>query len=304
MGLADALKKNGQYDEAAVYYLTAIKMKPGLSRAEYQLACDMAMWGQKKVALRYLGRAVDDGFWGYPTMLDDSDLQAVRSDPDFATLLAKVESNYKAEVPKHAPGATVKIPKGSAPSEGWPVILFMHGFGSKRHDYDPLADLASELGLVGISVDGPTVAGENAFEWPKFKAQETDIYLQQVLAKQKNVKLNLKKVYLAGFSQGAQHAAILVAMYPERYAGAVANSPGAAATMPREVNRSKEPHRLYLMIGDSEAAVNKMMVTKFESLWKAANQPVQILHFAGVHQFPPNAKDEYRKAIQWVVKGD
>jgi predicted esterase len=301
VNLADALAARRQYDEAAVYYLTAIKMKPGFSRAEYQLACDMAMWGQKKVAFTYLSRAVDHGFWGYPTLANDSDLASLRSDPEFAVLLAKVERNYQAEALKHPPGATVRVPVGSPPQDGWAVLLFLHGRGANRGQYDKMADLATKLGIVGISVDGPVIIGENSYQWPTSNAQDTDDYLQKVLAKQKELKINSKQVYLEGFSQGAQHAAILLATHPEKYAGAIANSPGALAAMPLEVRPSDQPRRLYLMVGDSDAGC-KTMAAKFESLWKAANQPVQVFVYRGGHQFAPNAEDEYRKAIQWVVR--
>jgi predicted esterase len=300
--VADAYAVRRQYDEAAVYYLTAIKMKPGFARAEYDLACDLAMWGQNKVAVTYLARAADHGFWAYPAMAYDTDLANVKSDPAFAELLAKVEKNYRTEATKHPPGATVRIPSGSAPQDGWPVILFLHGRGSRRSDFDKTAEMASKLGFVGISVDGPVVFGENSYMWPISNAQDSSDYLQQVLAKQSELKINPKQVYLAGFSQGAQHAAILVATHPEKYAGAVVNSPGALAAMPAELSHSDQPRRLFLMVGDSDTG-GKTMVAKFESLWKAANQPVQVLHYPGGHQFVPNAEDEYRKAIQWVVQG-
>lgn len=47
LGTADDLKNRGEYDDAAVYYLAALRVRPSFTEASYQLACNFALWDRE-----------------------------------------------------------------------------------------------------------------------------------------------------------------------------------------------------------------------------------------------------------------
>ncbi|MCH5690676.1 hypothetical protein LWM68_44490 [Niabella sp. W65] len=57
----------------------------------YNTACYFALAGNKKLALNYLRKAIDDGFNSSKTMLEDSDLKSLHNEKDWALLLQKIQ---------------------------------------------------------------------------------------------------------------------------------------------------------------------------------------------------------------------
>jgi hypothetical protein len=64
----------------------------------YDLACCHARTGKKKLALRALGQAVENGYSDYRNMLNDNDLLSVRATTDYQSLLAQVAARRPLEV--------------------------------------------------------------------------------------------------------------------------------------------------------------------------------------------------------------
>src|SRR4051794_900022 len=98
---------------AATLHLIALRTSRDIPDTEYKLACDFAMWGQKKLAVEYLQKSADHGYWGYRVMTQDTDLDSIKDDPAYTAALAKVKTSFATESAKHAPGMTVKPPAGA-----------------------------------------------------------------------------------------------------------------------------------------------------------------------------------------------
>src|SRR5262249_53151283 len=216
----------GEFSEAEAHYLAALKMRPRLTMATYQLACNYALWGRKKQAMETLKKAVDGGFWGYAMMKDDEDLVNIHSDAGYQGLLDTVKDRYAKEAPKQVGGSLLVLPDGDVPKSGWPVLLMLHGFGDCKENYQSMAQDAADHGLAGIAVSGPLVQYQKRFSWPTDSFETTHKFLSEILQKYDDKPLDHSRVFLLGFSQGAQHAAALTAMHPESYAGAIVISPG------------------------------------------------------------------------------
>lgn len=58
-----------------------------LASAYYNLACIYALLGQQKPALDYLGKAIEAGFHNYTHIMKDKDLEAIRREPRFQSLV-------------------------------------------------------------------------------------------------------------------------------------------------------------------------------------------------------------------------
>jgi pentatricopeptide repeat protein len=62
----------------------------------YYLACDFALLGDKKGCLKALQQAVDGGYFNYPAMLREPDLDSMRDDPEFQKVLEKAKEKHLA----------------------------------------------------------------------------------------------------------------------------------------------------------------------------------------------------------------
>jgi len=306
---ADQLKSRGLYEKAAVFYLLALKMDKSLAaQGSYRLAGNFALWDQTALALKWLTRAVDAGFWGYELMKEDADLKAVRNDPDpvhkdaYDSLLAKVKKRYEKEAPNHAGGSLVEKPAGTAPEKGWPVILLLHGYGSNKENIKEVAAFVAKNGFVGIAVSGPTVLDKNCFRWSNDGIEETHQHLVKALEKHKaDVSIDPKRVYIAGFSQGALHAVLLTAGKPDFYAGALAISPSGHLKVPdKPAGTAKSPRPLYLLGGSQEPVGNKDLLRSCEKLWQNAKWPVKVETHDGGHSFPAGWQKYVGGALKWL----
>jgi predicted esterase len=309
MVYGDQLKARGLYEKAAVFYLVALKMDKGLAaQVSYRLAGNFALWNQSALAVKWLTRAVDAGFWGYELMKEDADLKNVRTDPDavhkdaYEALLAKVKKRYEQEAPKNAGGSLMEKPSGDAPEKGWPVILLMHGYGSNKENIKEVAAFVAKNGFIGVAVSGPTVLDKNCYRWSNDGIEETHQHLVKALEKHKaDVAVDPKRVYVAGFSQGALHAVLLAASKPEFYAGAVAISPSGHLKVPETLKAKPDSARpLYLLGGSQEPAGNKDLLKSCESLWKAGKWPVKVETHDGGHGFPADWQKRVGGALKWL----
>ncbi|MDB5174823.1 MAG: hypothetical protein JWN51_3596 [Phycisphaerales bacterium] len=300
IGLADSMKSRGRFDEAALYYLVAEKMKPENPQCRYQLACTFSMWGQKQLALNWLQKSVDAGFWGSAMMEQDSDLKSIRTDPAFATMLAVAMRRYEQEAPKHAGKTIIAVPAGLPPKDGWPVVVLLHGFGDRGESYQNFAEVAAANGLAGVAPSGPIVLDDGHFSWGN-DALATHKYVQKQLdAYRERKDLDFNRVFVAGFSQGAMHAGVLLATRPDSYRGGLSISPGGEPGVPAEMAEPKLKRPLYLVGGHAEHPITLGSLDKFENLWKANGFPVERHWHDGGHTFPPDWKDVFAKALHWM----
>jgi predicted esterase len=300
---ADILKAQSDFAEAEAHYLAALKMRPKLTMATYQLACNYALWGRKEQALETLKKAVDAGFWGYAMMKDDEDLVNIRQAPDYQGLLEKVKERYAVQAPKQVGGSLLVLPDNDVPKSGWPVLVILHGFGDCKENYQSMAQNAAEHGFAGIAVSGPLVLFERRFGWPTDSFESTHRFLTEQLQKYDEKSLDRSRVFLLGFSQGAEHAAALTALHPDVYAGAIVLSPGGQPG-PNLATRAKNPARpLYLTFGVREPAGNRDLAKHWADDWRKAGWPVREEEHKGGHHFPTDWDEQFPKVLEWLRNG-
>jgi transcriptional regulator GlxA family with amidase domain len=90
LGLGRTLHDQKNYKEAVAAHLEAAKAEPQRGRAMYNLACEYALLGESDKAIDAATKAIDAGYrtkWFYE---NDADLVAIRQDPRFQALLARL----------------------------------------------------------------------------------------------------------------------------------------------------------------------------------------------------------------------
>jgi predicted esterase len=300
---ADLLKPIGRYEDAAANYLAALKLDPKHVLARYQLACNLALWGHRRLAISTLQQLIDNGFWGYEMMREDDDLESIQKSPEFKVMLAKVNERYPAEAAKRAGKWHIALPDGNPPAKGWLVVMFLHGMGDHAGAYIPNAEAAAENGFAGIAVSGPVVQWENRHAWPSEDFETTHEHLQKVLGnyRDRNV-LDTSRVFLVGFSQGAVHAAGLLASHPNLYSGAIVLSPGGPPGVPKKLNGKSSPRPMCVIHGEKELLGNVMEARACASVWKNAGWPLLEEKHSGTHHFPSDWDERFPRLLKWLAQ--
>src|SRR5262249_33084411 len=123
-----------------------------------------------------------------------------------------------------------KPSNGSGP---FPVALWLHGYrGYSPSGYFPgesesaMQKHADAIGAVIIGFPATTDLGDGSQQWSEEPVAD-HAYIQMRLKElEKTANLDLKRVALFGFSQGAMVAADVATQYPDSYLGAILMSPG------------------------------------------------------------------------------
>lgn len=293
-------RARGDFSRAAVVYLMALRGKPNDPRLEFELASVFAAWDQVDLGMEYLKKAAEHGYWGYRVIAEDTDVDPLKKHAAFPAALAKIKASFDREAPKVELGMTVCAPVGEAPSAGWPVVVFLHGWGARRQDFDDEAKFVSTLGYVGVTIDANEPMGPGAFTWGREAVERTHKRISE-LPKQFKVRVDPKRVYVQGFSQGAMYAVRLLADYPASYAGAICNSPGSPWLIPKKLANPQQTGGVYITFGDQDSGVGTWAAS-IEKLWNDSRRPVQVLRFSGGHQLPPDDESMFKTALEYLSK--
>lgn len=77
------LGEQRKFGEAEKEFQKAIRLKPAYEPSYYNLACCYALWGKKGEAIKSLRTLADKGFYNWPLMVDDTELDSLRDEPGF-----------------------------------------------------------------------------------------------------------------------------------------------------------------------------------------------------------------------------
>ncbi len=118
--------------------------------------------------------------------------------------------------------------KGEGP---FPVAVWLHGYrGYAADGYGESAAVmqahADKLGAVILGFPATTNLDDDTQQWSEEPVADHAYVQHRLRGAAKSAKLDLKRVALFGFSQGAQVAAELATLHPDKYLGAILMSPG------------------------------------------------------------------------------
>jgi tetratricopeptide (TPR) repeat protein len=85
------LLQSGKYKEAIEAYEKILKVRPNDATALYNIACAYSLMGEKKKAVEFLGKAVDNGFNDVEHIKNDSDLDNIREEDGYKKIIEKLE---------------------------------------------------------------------------------------------------------------------------------------------------------------------------------------------------------------------
>ena len=219
-------------------------------------------------------------------------------------------ASARAEKPK----AFIFVPSlGSGP---FPVALWLHGYrGYSPIGYAPTATApdfqkhADQLGAVIIGFPATTELGDDTQQWAEEPVADHAYIQTRLKAIAKTTPIDLSRVGLFGFSQGAMVAADLATLYPESYRGAVLMSPGGfgapkAATIKLPAH-AKQTY--YCLCGAQEHPGNTGLTKAYaKHLDKVLGAHVTLKLYEGVseHKRPPDFMEKFPEWMGEILKNE
>ncbi len=210
------------------------------------------------------------------------------------------------------PKPFVFVPKGAA--EPYPVAVWLHGYrgyapegyvgGEKAEAFQKQADA---LGAVILGFPATTDLGDGTQQWSEEPVADHAYIQDRLKSLTKDLKVDLKRVGLFGFSQGAMVAADLASLYPDSYRGAILMSPGGMG-MPKASAKKLPLHATqvyYCFCGEEENEAN-VGLTHFyaEHLEKTLGAKVTLKLYEGVskHTRPPDFMTQFTTWMGAILK--
>ncbi len=295
----DALKAQGMYDSAEEMYLSASNADPNFAFPMYQLACNYELAGRHEEAVQAFRQAMERGFDDFPTALHDEELGKIRRRSDFSDSLATIRTRYIIAASDHVGQPIAVRPETDKPPQGWPIILLMHGYGDSHLNYLSEAQLWAKQGFVAVVVPGSVPTHGNYYQWSHDSIEPTHYDLQKIVqAPLFDGVVDLSRVYLLGFSQGALHAMLATQEHPNQYAGCVALSPGGSLvnqlTRP-SLDPEKGTARVVLIHGDQEPHAPLVKIWARECV--TAKWMFESQTHPGGHHFP----DDWEQRVPGIA---
>jgi tetratricopeptide (TPR) repeat protein len=90
--LGDAYTRKGEFQKGLELDLRLSRLCPDNKLVRYNLACSYALTGQKDKAMTCLNKAVELGYRDVEHLRQDHDLDALKTDPRFQTLIKKLSA--------------------------------------------------------------------------------------------------------------------------------------------------------------------------------------------------------------------
>jgi|GEM_PF-252008 len=286
------------YAGALMYYLAATDRDEKNSWAPYQAAAALAYLDVPEKAKQYVAMADERGFWQYITAEEDEEITSIKGSNEFQLLIANAKQRYLIHA-KDAGQSFIKIPKGKAPKDGWPVLVWLSGYGTEGSDSQDLADIIVHDKAVFIGINGTEKLDNHRFRWARTQTESTHKAVLNALRKAENAApINKKTIGLVGFSQGALHSAHLLASHPEAYCGAMLLSPGGAQT--KMQGSAPSGKRIVLSFGEKEHSSNLNLDDKLKAYFMPDNS-VRIVPHEGGHFFDDAWKEKYPGYADYVL---
>ncbi len=298
----DQAESAGNYDDALSAALAIVQRHPTAAQWCFNAARMHARLGHGDEAIVLLQRCADGGYTGIASFEEHADLDPVRKRPEFAAIIAKVRANaekrmaeFQAEALKHT--HPVYVPRSITKNAKPPVIIALHGTGGTGAQMvSALRRTCDELGMICMAPDAMRPAA-NGFSWT-YRDESAWLVEHMIDVAVKEHNGDPTRVYLVGFSQGANISLAMTQTHAERFAGVI---PVCGHYEPHAISgdgKGAVPAPTYLISGSRDPwnQTNTQAKADFTSAGGAAE--VRIVPGMG-HEMASPA--ELKKALEWCA---
>jgi predicted esterase len=206
--------------------------------------------------------------------------------------------------------------KPSAGAGPFPVALWLHGYrGYSATGYFPgesaaaMQKHADAIGAVIVGFPATTDLGDGTQQWSEEPVADHAYIQSRLKQMEKKDNLDLKRVALFGFSQGAMVAADLATLYPDAYLGAILMSPGGMGN-PKASDSKAPNHRqqVYFCFCGADEHEGNVQLTKLyaKHLGEVLGAKVTLKLYPGVskHTRPADFMQKFPEWMATILKGN
>ncbi len=297
----DRFVSKENYKGALIAAQAIVERYPESATWQFNLGSMHARMGETDLALEALGEAAELGYTGIRSFEQSEDLNPLRDDQRFQSIVRKVESNaaerlnrFIREAKDHQPQTHVPDSIGESPG----LVLALHGTGMRGQDMiDSLQATADELGMVLVAPDALRPSGKG-FSWT-YRDESEWMVKDQISKAIEAHGVDPEQVYLVGFSQGANIALIMGRTHPSLFAGVVPIC-GHYESQFSSGDEADEYPPHYLMTGSRDAWKKTYIAAKRD--FADAGIPVELRMISGKGHEIPQGKlglRELVKAVRW-----
>lgn len=308
----DELYGEKKYPEAAEAYLEHVMRRPDDGNAWYNLACCLALLERKDEAVSALEQAVHAGFRDAEHMKEDPDLKSLRKKKAFKAVLKEIEgdSGPKPRTEWIAGNALlpcyVRRPKNYDAQQEYGLLLLLHGRGdTAEHFLENVEDWRGDdfyVAAVETPYLLPLPGGRSGRCWAPWESGKDNIREAYKLsadtvgrtldALKAKYRLDAKRVYLLGFSEGAFMTAHCALMHADRLAGAVVISGGHDPSLLTEGDfENGKSVRILVAHGTSDAVVPFLTGRKLHEALEEKGVAHEFFPFEGGHTVPQAVRE-------------
>ena len=211
--------------------------------------------------------------------------------------------------PQVLPSAIVTVPTKYDGKKELPVVVTLHGMGSKPTDFlgDEYGELADDLQAVIVAVSGPIPTDRGSFDW----SDDVEVNLPRINSglgvAMTKAKLRKDRVVLMGYSQGAYAALGLAYAHPELFAGTIAVSPGSLtnpALAPRPSPLLAKRGFVLCYGGKDEADFIRQGKERLNAA-KRAGAKVEVKEYPDAeHLIPPDRDEVFPKWFEFILRAN
>lgn len=303
--------QRADFRTAAEHYQQVIEIFPYEPTSRFRLACCWAELREVDAALSQLEMAIRYGW---------NDSQAIRETDCFAALqdASQLESLIQAAEACEREEFVIHRGEQVDSDRPAPVLVLLHGLGcGPRAEIPYWSEAADECGWIVVAPRGCTKFGPMLFGWNRPDAKDsfaaeyfdlgsTEASIEAALqAARKEHSIDERRIYVAGFSQGAGVALRLLREPKQPYRGAVAvgGLVQAAGADAWHEAFEQNPFRVAIIAGSLDRLLPRSQ-TLVEEL-KSAAVPHQYSEISDMgHEYPSDYAARIRAALEFIAAGE
>ena len=219
----DTLVSREKYEAALKAARTIVERHPDSSVWRFNLGSMLARTGDHDGAIEQLARCAELGYTGLRSFEESQDLDPLRDDERVIEILDNGSANAQKrfdEIETAAKDHTPRVYVPSVKDQHPPLLLALHGTGMRGDDMiAPLRAACERLGMVLVAPDALRPSG-SGFAWT-YRDESEWMVEHMIQWAQEHHDIDPERVYLLGFSQGANIAITLAQTHPDLFAGIV-----------------------------------------------------------------------------------
>jgi len=307
-----------KYSEALRAAIDASKEFPEhRARTGFWIACLQRRLGNLDQAVQTLREGLQEGIWWPEETLRDPDLDPVRSKPAFASILSECQRLKQSSARIAKPELLVKSPTEVSKSELWPVLVVCHQRYGARPDETSHEWSTIVRNRVGLAVPWSSqLFAPDGRCWDNLDVAEKDMtWVYSELKKHQGIDLD--RLVLAGFSQGAALAIYLTLKraFPSKGFIAVAPSDWVIPESERALERDRPSQaftsfiqssngkgfRGQIFIGENDPFLKKIEFLKDEMVHKGLECKYSVEPGIG-HEYPYNFDSKLAESLRFVLR--